>query len=106
MTEPKLKVYGLLWLTRRTYLTIQLVGFLVVVASILYIGGRPRPEAGPGEKLPPFVATLVLFLDYLPYIALGVLILAGIETWIVLRKFKKLRQNQQLLEETNSPPKP
>lgn len=94
MIEPKLKVYGLLWLTRRGYLRIQLIGFLVVLASIVYIGGRPRPEAGPGETLPPFVVTLVLFLDYLPHIAFVVLILAGVETWIVLRKFKKLKMEQ------------
>jgi hypothetical protein len=104
MADPKLKVYGLLWLTRRAYLTIQGIGFFVVIGAIVYIGGRPRPEPPPGEKFPPLVATLVTFLDYLPLIAIGVLLLAGVETWIVLRKFRKLEQNQQSLAELTEPP--
>jgi hypothetical protein len=104
MSAPKVKVYGLFWMTRKTYLTIQITGLVIVLAIMAVIASWHPPEAPPGEHLPPVVAAIVFFLDYLPWITFGVLLLVGIETWIILAKFKRLEAQQKALAELNPPP--
>jgi hypothetical protein len=97
MAERRLKVYGLLWLTRRAYLTIQAAGLIVGSCAIAMVARRERPKPIEGEPLPPLVASLDSFFDWLPWIVLLVLLLAGIETYVVLRKFRKLEEQQASL---------
>jgi hypothetical protein len=108
MSPPKLKVYGLIWMTRRTYLTVQLAGvacLLILLIIMAVVAKKPRPQPGPGERLPPFVVAVDLFFVNLPWIFLAALLLVGLETWIVLRKFNRLDAQQQLLADLKlSPP--
>jgi hypothetical protein len=90
MTAPRVKVYGLLSLTRRAYLTCQVIGLLLAVAVMALGFSLPRYYPEEGEPLLPFLRFFNLFLDLLPWIAFGVLILMAIETYIVLRKFDRL----------------
>ena len=60
MSSPrvKVKVYGLLWLSKRAYLSIQVGGVLLVVAAVALTLAWPRSEPIQGEVLPPFVADM------------------------------------------------
>lgn len=103
----KVKVYGLLPLTKRTYLTIQSVGGLIVLTAIGFalFWPRPRPEAN--QPVPAFVDSVSLFLDLFPFIGALGLFLVGIETWIVLGKFRREEQRQRdLALAAESPPVP
>src|SRR5438552_14297711 len=101
MSAPKVKVYGLFWMTRGTYLGIQIAGLVIVLAIMAVIASWHPPAAPPGERLPSVIAAIVLFLDYLPWITLAVLLLVGVEMWIVLGKFRRLEAQQRSLAELN-----
>jgi hypothetical protein len=91
MSSPaRVKVYGLLRLTRRAYLTVQVVGLLVGVAALTLGLYLPRQKPEDGEPLLPFVRFFNLFLDLLPWIVLLLLILMAVETYVVLKKFDRL----------------
>jgi hypothetical protein len=87
---PRIKLYGLLRMTRRAYIITQIVGVLVVVAILAVVISLPRPTVAPGVKLGLFPAILLTLFDLLPWLCLFVLAYQGIETYIVLGKFKKL----------------
>lgn len=90
MTEPRVKVYGLLRLSRRAYLGCQVAGFLLGVAVLALGLLLPRQKAEKGEPLVAFVSFFNVFLDALPWIAFLVLILMAVETCVVLKKFDRL----------------
>src|SRR5205807_920658 len=50
----------------------------------------PRPPVAPGVKVPAFAAAMLVMLDLLPWLGLLGLVYEGIETYVVLKKFKKL----------------
>jgi hypothetical protein len=115
MTEPqdedrppvRVKVYGVVNLTRRTYLTIQVVGLIVVPGLLLAAYLLPRPRAQPGGFLPWWQASISGFLDATPWLALLILLVEPIETYFVLRRFarKQAEQNART-EPTPSVPTP
>ncbi len=91
---PRIKLYGLLRVTRRAYLIVQVIGLLVIVAIFAVVLSLPRPAVAPGVKLPPFPAALLKLFDLLPWFCLFVLVYQGIETYVVLKKFKKLESSE------------
>jgi len=95
MKPVRVKVYGLIPLTRRTYLVLQCVGLAVVVAAFAVGVCLARPAPPPGGELPPFAAALVLLLDILPWLALLFLLAGLLETWFVLRKFARKEAEQR-----------
>jgi hypothetical protein len=102
MNAPRVKVYGLLSLTRRAYLTCQVIGLLLAVAIIALGFSLPRYQPEEGEPLVPFLRFFNLFLDLLPWIAFVVLILMAIETYVVLRKFDRLPVTPAVPETTSA----
>ncbi len=103
---PRLKVYGLLRLSRRAYLIVQITGLLIIVAIIAVGLCLPRPEVPEGVKVPPFPAALLMVLDLLPWLGLIALVYEVFETYIVLRKFRKLEAAGTPAAPLASPPAP
>ena len=95
MPPIRVKVYGLLPLTKRAYLVVQGIGLAVVVAAIVVGVCLPRPVPPPGEELPPFVATQVALLDFLPWLAVLFLIAGMVETCLVLGRFARKEAAQR-----------
>ena len=90
---PRIKLYGLLRMTRRAYIIVQVIGVMIVVAIFAVFLLLPRPPVAPGAKVPPFAAVLLVLFDLLPWLCLLVLVYQGIETYVVLKKFKKLESS-------------
>src|SRR5262245_24549553 len=89
MAEPRVKVYGLVRLTRRAYLACQVVAVFLAVAVLALGLFLPRHKEEHGQPLVPFVRFFNGFLDLLPWIALLLLILVAVETYVVLKKFDR-----------------
>jgi hypothetical protein len=112
MAEPdedappvRVKVYGLVHLSRRTYLIIQGVGLVVVPGLLLAAYLLPRPRT-PVAQLPFWQQFLVRFLDWTPWMALLILIVEPIETYFVLRRFAHKQAEQQPPRRQPTPPVP
>jgi 4-amino-4-deoxy-L-arabinose transferase-like glycosyltransferase len=97
MPPVRVKVYGLLNLTRRTYLTLQVLGFVVGLGAIGVGLWCPRPKIPVGVEPPLGLVLVLALLDSLPWLAPIVLLLEAGETFLVLRRFAQ-KQAQQDLE--------
>jgi hypothetical protein len=96
MQPVRIKVYGLVSLTRRTYLLLQAVG-VAVLSTLLAVGlCLPRPASLADDA--PVLAGL---LDVLPWLVGLILLLEGIETYFVLRRFA----HQEALRQAKPPDK-
>jgi hypothetical protein len=86
----RVKVYGIVRMTRRAYLTTQVVGLLMAVALMVFALCAPHPESvDPRGKRAAFAKVFGTFLDWLPWICLLVIVLGAVETYVVLGRFKK-----------------
>lgn len=90
MTPVRVKLYGLVPMTRRRYLA-QLVVALVL-AGVLLLGWwlywpRVRAKLMPADS--PMLERLVVFWNVAPAVVLSILVLQGIEAWFVLRLFAR-----------------
>src|SRR5438093_209112 len=95
MQKVRVKVYGLIPLTKRTYLVLQALGLGVIVAAFAAGVCLPRPKPARGEVLPPVAVMAVRLLDWLPWLALLFLAAGAAETWLVLRKFARKEAEQR-----------
>jgi hypothetical protein len=101
MPPVRVKVYGLFRMTRRTYLALQSL-FLVVVATAVAVGlWWPRKTLTAGN-LTQRQKVFLLMLDMLPWVALVFLLLGGLETWLILRRFARKQAEADRAE----PPRP
>jgi hypothetical protein len=91
----RVKLYGFLWMTKRTYLIIQSVVY-VVLLGVLAAGavamaqeGRALPALDPGRQ--GLTAAWVIRQVLIGFFWLGLLtaVLEGIETLVVLRMFAR-----------------
>jgi hypothetical protein len=95
----RVKVWGLVWMTRRGYLIGQCVG-LALVAVLIVLGlSLPRPD--PSQPGLAFVGT---FLDWVPAMALFILAVDSIEMFLVLRKFREAEARQAAEAVAPTPP--
>jgi hypothetical protein len=107
MQPVRVKVYGLISLTKRTYLTIQIIGLVLVPTLLLVSLWLPRPQLPPGRELSPQTQFFVWLLDIVPWLCLLILIVEPIETLIVLRRFSQKQKEAEetaRLAETQPPP--
>jgi hypothetical protein len=101
--EPpiRIKLYGLISVTRRGYLT-QLVLAAFLLAGLfgmwLYLRARINPAAGPE------VARIRELFDYVPWVALAIAVLYAIEATIVLRRFAR-EEARRRAQPPQTPPK-
>ena len=95
MTPVRVKLYGLIHITRRRYLT-QLVVALVLSAALLlawwvyWPAARGSLEASRSDVLD----GVVRFWNVAPYLILGIVALQVIEAWVVLRRFRRKEAEQ------------
>jgi len=82
----RVKVYGLVSLTRRTYLLCQAIG--LTLGLILMAIGIWGPRSGVSELF-------TQFLNNLPWLSLVILLAMGFETVVVLRQFRLKEDEQQ-----------
>jgi hypothetical protein len=89
--EPvRVKVYGLVSMTRRGYLTqLAVAGLLVVVwlafRWLYWPGVRPDPAKVREQRL----RYMIVLLDNIPWIVVVVAALLLLEAWLVLRRFRQ-----------------
>ena len=95
MTPVRVKLYGLIPITRRRYLT-QFVVALVLSAALLLAWWLYWPtvrgslEASRSDVLD----GVVRFWNLAPYFILGIVVLQLIEAWVVLRRFRRKEAEQ------------
>lgn len=97
MPPIKVKVYGLLPLSKKSYLTVQVVGLVVLLALafvLFFCVRRPVIDFEPSWM----VRQAIWLLEVLPWLVLGGLAYEGIETWFVLKKFAREEAKQRTLE--------
>lgn len=97
----RIKLYGIFTVTRRSYLTqLVIAGVLLVILAILP-GFVPPLEPGPRVQVPDGVLRVLALLKNLPWIALGLAVLFGVEASFVLRRFRREEARRQT---PSSPP--
>jgi hypothetical protein len=92
MYAVRIKYYGMFWMTRRTYLFLQVIAFglclvMMVAGAFAMIGTRtflPRFASPAGE---PPIDLVWQIVGSLFWIGLAVLMAEGVETIVVLRMF-------------------
>ena len=96
MQPVRVKAYGLVYLTKRTYLVIQGFGLVFLLTLLVFCLVAPRPLAW--EAVNPSVTWM---MDYGPWIIGVVLVLEMIETTFMLLRFaeKEAEQNARAPDE-------
>jgi hypothetical protein len=99
--EPvRVKVYGLVSMTRRGYLMQLAVGGLLIVTLLAFWWLRwPEVRPEPAKVRDAMLRRVVVFLDNLAWIVGAVAVLLPIEAWFVLRRFARKEA-----ERTSKPP--
>src|SRR5437764_10852280 len=97
MQKVRVKVYGLISLTKRTYLVMQCIGLGLVVFLFALGLCLPPPKLARDQSLPPLAVVIVRLLDGLPWLALLFLLAGAADTWIVLKKFARMEAEQLAL---------
>lgn len=75
-------------MTRRTYLIIQTLGLLVLLAGLAVSLWWPRPTAAAANRSG-FQFLVRMLLTFVPWVMLLVLLGETVETWIILRRFAR-----------------
>jgi hypothetical protein len=110
----RVKIYGFLWMTKRTYLMVERVGFAVIL-FLLAVGavamvqeGRWLPDLDLARQGVTNAWIVRQALIGFFWLALLVGVLEGIEVFVVLRMFAREeareRARQAVLDTTPSPP--
>jgi hypothetical protein len=105
MPPIRVKVYGLLSMSKAGYLTVQAVGLVVLLALDLYLFFlMPRPHIPPGVQPSLTVQVSLWLFDALPWLLLGGVAYEALETWLVLRRFAREEARLRTLESVQAPP--
>jgi hypothetical protein len=95
----RIKLYGFLWVTRRSYYALLGLGVVLLVAFLLFWAQKGLATAD--ENTPLSLRLMVAFWNNIPWFVLAAVLLEFIEVWFVLRKFRReeaLRRAQQPLD--------
>jgi len=87
MAPVRVKVW-LFSMTRRTYLKIQAINFVVLLTGLAVSLWWPRPTAAAANQSASLYAVR-LVLKWLPWVLLMFILGEGIETWLILRQFTR-----------------
>ena len=101
MEPVRVKVYGLVWHTRRRYVLQSIFG-LGAVAGVLilwWLGWQRLRDNLTQLELPPHVKLTVAILDQVPYIMLVAVAIKAFEMWLVLRRFSR-KEAERLAKQT------
>jgi hypothetical protein len=97
----RIKLYGLISVTRRGYIT-QLVLAGIMLAALIGMWLYLREKINPAVA--PEVARIREVFDYIPWVALGIAVLYAIEATIVLRRFAR-EEARRRAQPPQMPPK-
>jgi hypothetical protein len=100
--EPpiRIKLYGLISVTKRGYVMQLVLGGLLLAALIgMWLQFRARLD----PSLSPSVAQFRALFDYIPWVVLAIVVLYAIEATLVLRRFA--REEAQRRAQQPAPPK-
>ena len=91
MTPVRVKLYGLIPMTRRRYLT-QLVVALGLSAALLVAWWLywPAVRASLQASRSDLLDRVIGFWDIAPFVIAGIVALQAVEAWVVLRKFRRM----------------
>ena len=91
----RIKLYGLFTVTRRSYLTQLGIAGILLAALVFLPSFLPLTPPGRGVELPEGIQRMLSLLRNLPWIALGVAVLFGIEACFVFRRFRREEARRQ-----------
>jgi len=102
MAPVRVKVW-LFSMTRRTYLKIQAINFVVLLTGLAVSLWWPRPTAAAANQSVPLYAVR-LVLMWIPWVLLLFLLGEGVETGLVLRQFtrKQMEADRAVLPPSES----
>ena len=91
MEPVRVKIYGLVSLTRRRYLiqvvfAVLLIGLLLAGWFRVYLPRRAEMKAG---DVPPNLVWVVACLDAIPWLAVLFVVWQAVEAYVVLRAFRR-----------------
>src|SRR5947209_5155259 len=92
MPPVRVRVDGVFNMTRRTFLVVQAITLLVCLAAMATAIWAPfwwPVVKNRDGALTPRQRALLLLLDWLPWVALVVLVFEALKTWLVLRQFAR-----------------
>jgi hypothetical protein len=92
----RVKVYGLIALTKRGYLRCLAVGVVLMVALLLawalFLAGPPTPAEQSGDA---GFSLWWVVREWTPWIIVAAAFLEGIEAYFVLRRFRRAEAERQ-----------
>jgi hypothetical protein len=101
----RVKVYGLISLTKRTYLICVAIGGVgLVVLLILWAltAGTPSPAEKAGKfPLTPFF----IWRNYAPWLLAAAALLEGVEVYVVLKRFRRAEADRRQAPAADPTPK-
>lgn len=101
----RVKVYGLISLTRRTYLFCVAVG-VVGMAALLVLWALTAGTPTPAEKAGKFPLTpIYIWRNYAPWLLAAAALLEGIEVYVVLKRFRRAEAERSQAPAADSTPK-
>jgi hypothetical protein len=90
MEPVRIKLYGLVWMTRRRYLAQVITAALLAVALLSFWWLRWPSVRAMMERSPtPVTERVVAFVTIMPWLILAGALVQGIEAWYVLRLFAR-----------------
>lgn len=101
----RVKIYGLISLTRRAYLYCVAVGVVGLVV-LLVIWGLTAGPPTPAEKSGQFPLTpIYIWRNYAPWLLAAAALLEGIEVYVVLKRFRRAETERQQTAAADTTPK-
>jgi hypothetical protein len=106
MDPVRIKLYGLITVTRRGYIARLAVGLVLAVGLLAVWYWLPAPNLSPEViEESRFLAVSVWLLTYLPWVVFGAVALGAIEAAVVFRRLAREEALQRtLLDELSSTP--
>jgi hypothetical protein len=101
----RVKVYGLISLTKRTYLFcvgVGAVGLVVLLVLWALTVGPPTPLEVAG-KFP--MTPIYIWRNYAPWLLAAAALLEGIEVYVVLKRFRRAEAERPQAPATDATPK-
>jgi hypothetical protein len=102
MEPVRIRLYGLKSVTRRGYL-VQLIISIGLLLALLVIGFVMPPLPAEEVNDRPSLVMVTTLLNHLPWIALVLAILLGLEAVLVLRRFAREEARQRAQDEAIKP---
>jgi len=104
LNPVRIKVWGLIWLTRRWYLILLAVAAVLAVVLLgMWHWRWPAAREQLRAARTPTTDFIVAFCDAGPWIVLVIALLQGIEAFVILRMFKRREAEQQVQPPNPSP---